>query len=144
MFFDLCRVKWAFHIKPDIVLMRTGLPPICVEAKLESGEGRYPAGKDARTVDRVMGSEKRESQFRLQQFLFGQLFGEPCVPVVIQKWPASFASGAPVLSWGQVFNRLFAAQAPSQSIPFVERLMRSNAAIVQSYGDQVPPVHGVA
>ncbi|HEU0075990.1 MAG TPA: hypothetical protein VFS30_18495 [Dehalococcoidia bacterium] len=43
VFRDLCRFKWSFNIKPDLVILLPGTSPICIEAKLESGEGFYPA-----------------------------------------------------------------------------------------------------
>jgi len=41
-FRDFCRFKWSFNIKPDVVVLLPGSKPLCVEAKFESKEGRYP------------------------------------------------------------------------------------------------------
>jgi hypothetical protein len=35
-FREFCRFKWAFNIKPDIVILVPDAGPLCIEAKLES------------------------------------------------------------------------------------------------------------
>jgi hypothetical protein len=57
IFRDLCKFKWAFRIKADLVIVMPGLNPICIEGKLESREGTYPT-KPAETkmFDDVFGT----------------------------------------------------------------------------------------
>ncbi|HLZ07977.1 MAG TPA: hypothetical protein VKT80_05265 [Chloroflexota bacterium] len=43
LFLDLCRFKWAFNIKPDVVIILPNQRVICVEAKLLSRESQYPS-----------------------------------------------------------------------------------------------------
>lgn len=141
VFFDLCKVKWAFNIKPDLVLLRPGATPICIEAKLESGEGAYPGGEDAKIVDAVMGKVTRQSQFQLQQFLFSTLLGSPCRQVVVQKL-AGDMDGVTVFSWGQVFERINVEHPAALSIPFVKRLISENVALRQSVSaSELDPLH---
>jgi hypothetical protein len=45
-FLKTCRFKWAFNAKPDIVIHTSHETAICIECKLESGEGTYPANKE--------------------------------------------------------------------------------------------------
>jgi hypothetical protein len=128
VFYDLCRVKWSFRIKPDLVVLLPRQRPICVEAKMESGEGTYPTGSECAIVDRVMGERRRCGQFELQQFMFGTLLGTPCHPMVIAKI-GDPGPEKPRLSWGEAFTSLDA----SKSIPFVQRFLESNESLLRSY-----------
>src|SRR5665213_3535942 len=38
-----CKVKWAFRVKPDLVIHADRGRALCIELKLESGEGSYPS-----------------------------------------------------------------------------------------------------
>lgn len=44
-FLRLCKFKWSFNAKPDIVIHTSNHQAICIEGKLESGEGYYPSNK---------------------------------------------------------------------------------------------------
>ena len=41
----VCKFKWAFNIKPDIVIHTSLESAVCIEAKLESDESTYPKNK---------------------------------------------------------------------------------------------------
>lgn len=133
VFLDLCKVKWSFHIKPDIVVRIPGSPSLCIEAKVESGEGVYPSGTDARVVDEVFGKPTRVRQFELQRFMFDELLGESCLPVVVQERYPTSHPGYPVLIWGEVFSTIAAAEVLGGSIPFVSQLLGENRAMLRSY-----------
>jgi hypothetical protein len=73
-FARVCSFKWAFRIKPDLVIHTSNNTAICIEAKLESGEGKYP----------VSVSEKAEfkrrnllgtTQTAMQKYLMEELLG---------------------------------------------------------------------
>lgn len=135
IFRDLCKLKWSFHIKPDVVIEIPGLPAICVEAKLESGEGSYPTGKEAVVFDDVVGRGNRVGQFELQRFMFRELLGRECLPVVVQKHYPAGVSDYPVVIWGEVFSAMIASGGLTTSIPFVTRLTGENTVLLQSYAD---------
>ncbi len=42
-FLKICKFKWSFNIKPDIIIHLEKDRAICIEAKYESGEEWYPA-----------------------------------------------------------------------------------------------------
>ena len=123
-FRDFCRFKWAFNIKPDIVVLVPGSQPICIEAKLESGEGHYPTNRAEQSLfNSIFGEELgRVRQLELQQFMFGNLLESPCRSVVIGKTP--FITDAPnvFVSWEETFSRL----DMGQSLPFVRNLLENN------------------
>jgi hypothetical protein len=132
IFRDLCRFKWAFRIKPDLVLVVPGLPPLCVEAKLMSTEGRYPVNAaECAIFDRLFQPpEHRVRQIELQDFMFNVLLGSPAQQVLVSKghstvtMPAADGRPAkvPALSWRQVFDALDS----SASLPSVGEFLRRN------------------
>ncbi len=122
-FKDVCRFKWSFNIKPDVIILIPGSSPLCVEAKLESREGRYPSNyREAKIFDERFGSEQgRVRQIELQEFMFGKLLRSPCQQIVIGRDGGGY-QGMPFLSWLEVFQRL----DKTGSLPFVERLIGEN------------------
>jgi hypothetical protein len=44
-FLKICEYKWCYNAKPDIVIHTSNDQAILIEAKLESGEGKYPSSK---------------------------------------------------------------------------------------------------
>lgn len=129
VFRDLCKLKWSFRIKPDLVIWIPGAPILCIEAKLESGEGTYPTGGEAKIFDEVLGARVRVGQFELQKFMFSTLMATPCVPVVIQKREPSGQPDCPTLTWAAVLDTLATAEELNKSIPFVNRLISENSAL---------------
>jgi len=49
-FLKICRFKWSFNIKPDIVIHLDKNRAICIEAKYESSEGQYPAYEREKSI----------------------------------------------------------------------------------------------
>ena len=122
-FRDFCRFKWAFNIKPDMVVLLPSSSPLCIEAKLESGEGFYPTSRgDCEIFDRLFGPEQgKVHQFELQQFMFRVLLDDPCHSVVVAR-TVQGGSEIPFLSWEEVFGKLDL----SSSIGYVRRLVEEN------------------
>lgn len=135
VFRDLCKFKWSFRIKPDLVIVFPGLEPICVEGKLESGEGRYPTKpSETKLFDYVfMGADQRVRQVELQDFMFRVLLG--CgsrLLFIAQKegrvtipGPGGTTVNVPQLRWDRVFKALDQAD----SIPFVRSFISENRLI---------------
>ncbi len=126
-FRDFCRFKWAFNIKPDIVVLIPGSGPLCIEAKLESGEGQYPASQGERAIfDRMFGrGGGRVQQVELQRFMFERLLATPCHLLTIGRTPVGRAekrSQTPFLAWTEAFQALDVAA----SIPYVHKLIGEN------------------
>lgn len=122
-FRDFCRFKWAFNIKPDIVVSLPDSRPLCIEAKLESGEGQYPSSlREAEAFDAVFGAGKgKVRQVELQKFMFDRLLDSPCQPLTIGLAPERHVD-APFVSWAEVF----AALDLGRSLAFVEHLAEQN------------------
>ena len=49
-FLKVCKFKWCFNAKPDIVIHTSNEHAICIEAKLESKEGKYPSSEKERKL----------------------------------------------------------------------------------------------
>ena len=122
-FRDFCRFKWSFNIKPDIVVLLPGSKPLCVEAKFESKEGRYPtSSSDCVAFDAAFGEEEGHvGQIELQQFMFATLLDAPCQSVFIGRSALSVPDSIS-LSWEEVFKRLDL----TSSIGYVRRLVEEN------------------
>lgn len=73
-FFRTCRYKWAHNVKPDLVAMTPTGQVLCVEAKLGSPEGSYPASQADLAVfhRRCLPSL---GQMSVQRFLVNDLLG---------------------------------------------------------------------
>ena len=70
----VCRFKWSFNIKPDIVIHLDNDRAICIEAKYISGEGQYPSS----TVDKMIFNQNGISyvgQLELQRYMMTKLLG---------------------------------------------------------------------
>src|SRR5205807_1561286 len=98
-------------------LLVPGAPPVCIEAKLESGEGYYPAGPLEKAIfdERFGKSQGRVHQLELQRFMFATLLGQPCQPLLIDAGLGTAYGGVPRLSWKEAFDAL----EPGTSIRFV-------------------------
>ncbi len=137
IFRDLCKFKWAFRIKPDLVIVMPGFKPICIEGKLESREGTYPIKRaETKMFDDVFGTgaARRVRQVELQDFLFFVLLQrEPQLLFIAQKEGKVTIPGrdgttltrVPQLRWDQVFKAL----DTSSSIPFVQEFIGKNRLI---------------
>jgi len=130
VFREFCRFKWAFNIKPDIVVLVPGSGPLCIEAKLESREGQYPTRRDERAIfNRMFGrGQGRVQQVELQRFMFEKLLAAHCHLLTIGRTPVGRSRDSyqiPFLTWTGVFQALDA----DASVPYVHRLIRENVHI---------------
>lgn len=105
-----CIFKWAFNIKPDVVV-QSGDNVLCIEAKWDSAEGMYPSAKaecaifDARNVKRV-------SQTEVQQFLVNELLGYSGTFRYLVKKGTAQAEGHLALSWADAMGAVDIASFP--------------------------------
>ena len=126
-FGDLCRFKWAFNIKPDIVIVIPGSHPLCIEAKLESKEGQYPASSRDRAVfDEMFGKGKgRVQQVKLQRFMFKKLLGVSCEFLTLgvrRVTSAHDPDQTPILTWREAFASLDL----TDSLDYVKKIVDEN------------------
>ncbi|MCH8102350.1 MAG: hypothetical protein IIB28_04255 [Chloroflexi bacterium] len=124
VFRNFCRFKWAFNIKPDMVVLVPTAKPISIEAKLESREGWYPmAARERGIFDELYGKGNgRVRQIELQQFMFDHHLGSPCQSVVIGRSPFHINVPVVFVTWNEVFGKL----NTDSSLPYVRKLIGSN------------------
>jgi hypothetical protein len=88
----VCKLKWAFRVKPDIVIHADRDHALCIELKFESTEGRYPTDG----VERKLIQEKKLfqephsplyeiTQTEMQTFLMSELLGFDCRYLLITR-----------------------------------------------------------
>ena len=74
-FLKVCKFKWCFNAKPDIVIHTTNNTAICIEAKFEMKEGKYPSDKIEKSI-----FKKREidftGQLSIQKKVMEEYFGD--------------------------------------------------------------------
>jgi hypothetical protein len=73
-FLRACRFKWAFNIKPDLVLQTPSRQVLCIEAKWDSGEGSYPASPAEKAIFARRGLP-HVSQTSVQRYLIDGVLG---------------------------------------------------------------------
>jgi len=103
-FLKLCKFKWAFNIKPDIVIHLSKSRAICIEAKHESGEGQYPSSKEEKAIFSRRGL-KSVGQLELQQYLMNELLGiQTDFVFIVSKMEQT--QQHKVMHWGDVFAEM--------------------------------------
>ncbi len=104
-FLATTRFKWCWNTKPDLVIHTTLEHALVIEAKLESGEGRYPSG----TADRAVFARRglgAVSQTELQQHMFSELLGIEIMPLFVVKNPGAVSPTHKQVRWHDIFEQL--------------------------------------
>jgi hypothetical protein len=118
-FEKVCKFKWAFNIKPDIVIHTSLDSAVCIETKLESGEGSYPQNKketeifDERGLDRI-------KQTDMQKYLMDIILGINTTFVLLVK--KSTIPKDNKFVWREVFDSLDLKNIPSYMYETIKRL----------------------
>ncbi|MCB0771611.1 MAG: hypothetical protein KDC00_14520 [Flavobacteriales bacterium] len=76
-FRKLAMLKWAFNIKPDLVIITGDNRAVCVEAKVESGAGKYPTSKSDKAVWKARLAGEYIDQLDCQRNLFERVLDYP-------------------------------------------------------------------
>ncbi|MCK6613438.1 MAG: hypothetical protein L6Q47_04325 [Ignavibacteriaceae bacterium] len=103
-FLKVCKFKWSFNIKPDLVIQLSNKKAICIEAKFESNEAVYPKKADEK---KIFSDRKLEPirQYDLQKYMMQELLGLNTQFVVIFKHSAPLGEHT-LLTWGEIFRAL--------------------------------------
>lgn len=108
-----CSLKWAFNAKPDLVLHLGDNKAICIEAKLESGVGRYQVKSD-------QSGCFAKTQTDLQEFILRDLLGYDTDDrdfIIVSKnknrKEGDSTSKWRGYSWQEVFEKLLKDQPPT-------------------------------
>ena len=99
------RFKWAFNAKPDLVLHSDHDHALCIEAKLESGEGSYPATAAEKLIFKNLGLTY-VGQLDIQRYLMTELLGIETEFVFLVADRKVGKTAEKVLSWAEAFETL--------------------------------------
>ncbi len=112
---ELLRVtkfKWSFNAKPDIVVHTDADHALCIEAKLESGEGSYPTSAAEKTIFAQRGLP-RVSQTELQEYLMSELLGVETEFLFLLPKVTTHATNHRMVTWATAFEALDLEGQPS-------------------------------
>jgi len=114
-FCKICKFKWAFNIKPDMVIHLDKDRTICIEAKLESGEGTYTAKHDdGRSVPST-------TQIELQKYLMEELLGLETKFVFLSRKPRESADVFSI-TWEEIDKEVVKESAlPSYALEQIKK-----------------------
>lgn len=116
----ICRFKWSFNIKPDIVIHLTRSRAICIEAKYESGEGSYPASETEKAIFKKRGL-RYVGQMDLQRYMMEELLGIDAEFMFLVYKPER-SDTHKVISWGEVFEDLDLTAMPDFAVEMARRI----------------------
>jgi hypothetical protein len=102
-FLEVCKFKWCFNAKPDIVIHTSNKHAICIEAKFESGESNYPANGLDTKVFNSRGIFKKVRQTEIQKKLMEEILGLQCKFYFLVQNPQKSASHETIL-WKDAFG----------------------------------------
>jgi hypothetical protein len=119
-FLKICRFKWAFNIKPDIVIHLDKERAICIEAKVESGEGSYPAAEIEKAIFKKRGL-LHVKQTELQKYMLEELLGvQTNFLFLVSKKEKS--NTHKIMHWAEVFGGLDLREMPAFALEMVKRI----------------------
>lgn len=110
-FLRICRFKWAFNAKPDLVVHVSHDAALCIEAKLESGEGRYPT-KPAEKTEFARRGLPLQDQTDLQAYTLRQLLGLQTEFVFLVEDGRATSTTHRTITWRETFDALDTSSCP--------------------------------
>lgn len=119
-FLKVCRFKWSFNIKPDIVIHLDKDRAICIEAKYESGEGSYPASDIEKTIFKERGIPY-VGQMELQKYMMEELLGVK-TDFTFLVFKKEKSETHKVVSWAEAFGSLDMGDMPPFAIEMAKRI----------------------
>ncbi|MGH7294359.1 MAG: hypothetical protein ACRELB_05480 [Polyangiaceae bacterium] len=104
-FLRICRFKWAFNAKPDLVVHVSHDGALCVEAKFASGEGHYPS-KGSEKAEFARRGLPLQAQTDLQTYILRDLLGLQAEFVFLVEDASATSASHRTLVWREVFAAL--------------------------------------
>ncbi|MBW6533749.1 MAG: hypothetical protein K0B11_01955 [Mariniphaga sp.] len=128
-FLKICKFKWCFNAKPDIVIHTSNNHAICIEGKYESGEGEYPSKKSEKMIFKNRGLTFVK-QTEIQGKIMDLLGIKSSFVFLVQKNMVS--TSHKTLYWEEAFNFLDLNESPR----FIQNWIKS---IKRPYVNKVIP-----
>jgi hypothetical protein len=121
-FLATCIFKWCFNAKPDLVLQTAAERVVCIEAKLESGEGRYPTASAEKEIFRRRGLPS-VGQTEVQRHMFERILGYQTEFILLARKRPRLEESHRFLSWGDAFDAMECGELPE----FMKRTIQATA-----------------
>lgn len=121
----VCHFKWAFKIKPDIVIHPTDDTAICIEAKLASGEATYPS-KPSEKAEFKRRNLSFIRQTALQRYLMEALLGLQTQYIFLVQRKGARSATHTTLLWQDAFEGLDTSQSPIFVQKWLQRLFANS------------------
>lgn len=119
-FLKICRFKWSFNIKPDIVIHLDKERAICIEAKYESGEGSYPDSEIGKAIFKKRGLPY-VGQMELQKYMMEELLGVKTDFIFLFSKKEKSETHK-VMRWAEAFGCLDMKDMPPFAIEMIKRI----------------------
>lgn len=126
-FLKVSRFKWAFNAKPDIVIHSSHDTAICIECKVESGEGKYPQDHDEAEEFRRRGLD-RVTQTSIQEYIM-KLLGISTKHIYLVQKEGATSNTHTTLCWKQAFSNLNVDDCPIFIKQWIERITSNNTKL---------------
>ena len=123
-FLKICKFKWAFNIKPDMVIHLDKDRAICIEAKFGSNEGSYPASSNEKLIFKDRGISD-VGQMELQKYMMEELLGIRTDFIFLASKKGRSDTHR-VMSWADVFGTLNMEDMPPYAREMVKRISKSD------------------
>ncbi|NLJ82926.1 MAG: hypothetical protein GX330_07355 [Bacteroidales bacterium] len=123
-FLKVCKFKWCFNAKPDIVIHTSHNTAICIEAKFESIEGIYPS----KSIEKTIFNRRKISnigQLSIQKHLMEEILGVKTEYIfLIQKKSSShiYNGKHKIVLWKEAFANLEISDCPNFIKECIKRL----------------------
>jgi hypothetical protein len=128
-FLNVCKFKWCFNAKPDIVIHTSKDTAICIEAKYESGEGQYPSSNEEKQIfkERFGKNLTAESylvgQLQIQKKIMEEILGIKTKFIyLVQKGSTSSKDDVLTVTWADTFRNLSTDGCPHFIQEWIQRL----------------------
>lgn len=109
-FLKVCKFKWCFNAKPDIVIHTSHNTAICIEAKYESIEGMYPSKDSEKSIFSKRGISCI-GQLAIQKKLMEEILGIQTEYVFLVQKRSSTKTHKTLL-WKEAFANLETSTCP--------------------------------
>jgi hypothetical protein len=119
-FRKICRFKWSFNIKPDIVIHLDKDHAICIEAKYESGEGSYPGSDMEKSIFKNRGIEY-VGQMELQKYMMEELLGVK-TDFMLLVFKKKKSETHKVVSWMEAFGSIDMDEMPGFAVEMARKI----------------------
>ena len=119
-FLNICKFKWSFNIKPDIVIHLDKNHAICIEAKYESGEGSYPSSNIEKSIFKERGGS-HVGQMELQKHMMEELLGIK-TEFMFLVYKKEKSETHKVVSWAEAFKSIDMNEMPEFTLQMIKNI----------------------